>query len=87
MITEFSKRVLISEEEILGRSREQETVDARHVYFLLLSENGFTHSKIGFLSGFDHSTVTYGINHVKALLDAGDTKITRLYNLIKDIKR
>jgi hypothetical protein len=62
-------------------------VDARLVYFLLLNERGFTHTKIGILSGLDHSTITYGINHVKALLDSGDTKITRLYNLIKDIKR
>jgi chromosomal replication initiation ATPase DnaA len=87
MITEFSKRVLVSEEEILGISRKQENADARHVYFLLLNERGFTQTKIGILCDVNRSTVTHGINHVKALLEAGDKKITRLYNLTKDIKR
>jgi chromosomal replication initiation ATPase DnaA len=87
MITECSKLTLVSEDEILGGSRKQEIVDVRHVYFLLLNERGFTHTKIGILSDFDHSSVTHGINRVKTLLNLGDKKITRLYNLIKDIKR
>jgi len=87
MITEFAKRTLISADEILGQSRVQDNVDVRHMYFFILYKNGFTHEKIGRLSGFNHSTVTHGINRVKNLLDCGDVKITKLYDLVKDIKR
>jgi chromosomal replication initiation ATPase DnaA len=87
MITEFCKRVLVSPDEIFGRSRKQDNVDARHMYFYILRENGFTLEKIGRLSGFNHATVIHGIKHIKDLLDSGDMKIKKMYHLVKDIKR
>ena len=86
MITEFSKAVCVPELMILSRHRGTIS-DIREVYWLLLFENGFNYCEIGRLCERTHAAVLSGIKRVKGLLEKGDEKITKLYELTKNIKR
>ena len=87
MITEVSKITGISEEDILGKSRKQRISDARHLYFFVLRENGFSISDIARLSERNHATVIWGINSFKNLLGSGNLSIKLWYSMSKKIKR
>jgi len=87
MITEIAKITGVSEEDILGRNRKRRISDARHLYFLVLQENGFRISDISRLSGRNHATVIHGINSFKDLLQTGDSMINLWYSMSKKIKR
>ena len=87
MITEFSKIVCIPELTLLDSSDKRTFSDARHVYWLLLKNNGFSISQIARLNDKNHATVIAGIKKVKELLSVNDTNITQLYESTKHIKR
>ena len=86
MITEFSKAVCVPESDILGNGRGKLS-DIREVYWLLLFDNGFNYSEIGRLNGRTHATILSGIKRIRGLLELKDVEITRLYQLVKHIKR
>jgi chromosomal replication initiation ATPase DnaA len=86
MISEVSARTMVSDFDILGKSRIRKFVDARHAYWWVLHNNGFSHTLIGRLCEVDHSTVTLGLKSFRRLLEAGDAESVRIFNLVKDIK-
>jgi hypothetical protein len=86
MISEVEKLLHVPAAEILGRSRIRKVVEARHAYWWLLSNNGFSRSQTGRLCEVDQSTTTNGISRFLNLLETGDTETVRIYNLIKNIK-
>lgn len=47
----------VSESQILGKNRQMEVVDARHIYVQLLSLQGYYASCIAVLSGLTHRQV------------------------------
>ncbi len=87
MITEFSKIVCIPELDILGKSKKRNIVDARHLYWLIMSENGFRCCEIARSCGITHASVINGTDRMKVLLKIGDQEITKLYHQCKNIKR
>ncbi|GHV31557.1 hypothetical protein FACS1894177_06410 [Bacteroidia bacterium] len=86
MITEFAKVFHIREEDILSRSRKLEIIDVRKMYFFRLHELGFSYSKIGRLSGFDHVTVLNAVRSVKGRLDIKDKTTEWMYLKAKKIQ-
>ena len=55
----------ISEEAILGKSREYEVVDARWVVICLMKEKGYTTKQISFLIKRPIRTVNHAVNSFK----------------------
>lgn len=86
MIIEFSKRLQIDIELILGRSRNPEIVDARHMYWHLLKDAGYSYSMIGRLCGVDHTAVMHGVSRVDDMLSIGDKRVTDYYEQTKDLR-
>jgi hypothetical protein len=78
MITQFSALTCISIQDILGNSREENICDARHVYWCLLYQAGYSLSVIARLNDRKHSSVLHGINRIKHLKDS-DKRIRRIY--------
>jgi len=87
MITEVAKITGVSEEEILGKSRLRQICDARHLYFLVLQENGFKLAEIARFCERSHATVINGIKSFQKLLDSGDLSMRLWYSLAQKIKR
>jgi chromosomal replication initiation ATPase DnaA len=87
MISEVSARTGVGVWDIIGKSRIRKIVDARHAYWHVMANNGFSHYHIGILCEVDHSTVTSGLKRFRGLVDSGDAESIRIFNLIKDIKR
>jgi chromosomal replication initiation ATPase DnaA len=87
MITEVSRLTMVHVDDILGDSRMRHIVTIRHAYWYLLQQNGFSLSEIGRMNNRTHSTILAGINNAKVLISIGDKDMTRIYGLIKDIKR
>jgi hypothetical protein len=86
MISEVSARTMVSDMDILGASRARKCVDARHAYWWVLNNNGFTHILIGRLCEVNHSTVTLGLKSFRRLVEGGNAEAVRIFNLVKDIK-
>ena len=87
MITEFSKAVCIPELLILDRDKKRDISDARELYWLILKNNGFGWNEIARLCNRTHGTIISGVKRVTRLLEAKDTKMTRMYELTKHINR
>jgi chromosomal replication initiation ATPase DnaA len=87
MIIEFSARTGISVEDLLGRRRFQQIVEARQLYWYILSLNGFRITEIARLNEREHGSIISGIRRIKGFLDTKDFTVTKMYYLTKDIKR
>lgn len=86
MISEFSSKVGIPVEEIIGRSRERMAVDARHLYWRLLRDKkNFTVTVIARLNERTHATVVHGLKKADDLLETGDAYTVKMWDKIKDI--
>lgn len=87
MITEFAKAVGMPEQQILGRSREDNLADARHLYWKLLKEKrNYSLSTIGRLNDRTHATIKSGIEKVNGMLAIGDKVITEMWDKVKNIE-
>ena len=86
MISEFCKIACVSEEDLLGTSRKWDLSEMRHLYWKLLSENGFTRAQIGKLNDRHHSTITAGIIHINRVIET-DSSIAVMWDKVKLIKR
>lgn len=87
MITDFAKLVKISEDDILGRKRDSEISDARHLYWYFLKEKaGFSLSEIARMNDRNHSTVHYGINRMNDLISNGDIRICSWWKKVRDME-
>jgi len=79
MLSEFSILTGVTESDILGKSRKSGVVAARHVYWLLLRNAGYTFKQIAQMNNRSHSCVLQSIENIKNLLDVRDELITELY--------
>ena len=68
--------------QILSKSREQERVEARHVYMFLMS-NHLKQSLVetGKDCNRDHTTVIAAVEKIKGYYEVGDQIVTRIENL------
>jgi DNA-binding MarR family transcriptional regulator len=87
MITEVSKILKVPVYDILGCIRLKEIVGARHAYWWVLNNNGYSRQQIANLCNVDQSTVTNGIKRFNNLVEIGDNIAVEMYNLVKNIER
>lgn len=69
-------------EDILGRSRKAEIVEARHLAFYFLRKK-YILSEIAEIIKRDHSSVVHGIKRIESFLSIGDKRITESVDEIK----
>jgi chromosomal replication initiation ATPase DnaA len=74
MITlkQYSEKVGVPIESLLGKSRKYPVAAARETYWLHLRQNGLTHSKIAEMFNRDRTTVISGIDRAKNLILTND---------------
>ena len=88
-ISEYSLEVGIPESEITGRSRRQDVVIAREVYWYILSLHKMTCSEIVKLmnDGRVHQTIAHGISNIQGLIDVNHTLILPYLKIIEKFSR
>lgn len=87
MITRFSELVNIPVDVLLIDDRKAGINDARHVYWWLLRQAGYSHPDISRLCGRKRTTIINGIKRINGLLLVNDMAITELVNKTKHLKR
>lgn len=76
----------VSNEDIKGKSRKRDVVEARHVIsWVLVKKMGMTLSEVGrtFLGGRDHTTVISSINRYSNLYDTEEAFKSKADELIE----
>lgn len=86
MITEFCKILGVSEADVLGISRTWNISSIRHLYWKLLSENGFTHEQIAQLNDKKRSSVTNALTSINGLIIT-NSRIADMWMKVRGIKR
>ncbi|MDR3059500.1 MAG: hypothetical protein LBU84_15365 [Prevotella sp.] len=87
MITKFSELVNIPIDVLLIDDRKAGINDARHVYWWLLRQSGYSHMEISRMCDRKRTTIINGIKRINELLLVNDMKITDLVNKTKHLKR
>lgn len=87
MITKFSKLVNIPVDVLLIDDRKAGINDARHVYWWLLRQVGFSLREISRMCDRSAPTILKGVTRVAELLLVNDMAITDLVNKTKHLKR
>lgn len=77
-IEEYSDKVNISVEDLLGNSRKYEHKIPRQLYWLYLHKNGMSKRSIARKFNMAHSSIVSGINTVSNLIETED-KILSAY--------
>lgn len=86
MITEFCTILGVSESDILGRSRINETSIARHIYFWLMYQSGYSYSEIGRLNGRTHATILNSVKAVNSAIEVQDKTVLDMWDKVKDLR-
>lgn len=86
MVTEFCKILGVKENVILGRSRINSTAIARHVYFWLMYQSGYTYSEIGRLNGRSHATILNSVNVVNDAIEVKDPQMMEVWDKVKHLR-
>lgn len=86
MIKEFCKILKINESDVLGHSRTNGLAIARHIYFWLLYQSGYTYPEIGRLNGRTHATVLRSVRLVDDALNVVDRQIVDMWFKVKDLR-
>lgn len=85
MILEFCKKIGINEKDLLEGNKNSNS-EFRHMYWLLLSINGFKRREIAALNDRSISTITNGIKHINGLIDY-NKEMKEIWTSVKSIKR
>lgn len=85
MISEFSRMIGFSVDEILGESRKQEIVAARQLYWKVLRDAGFTFEEIASLCGMSHATVIHGVRVATERIEIADSITMGVWNKVREI--
>ena len=64
-LDEYARKVGVSVEDMLSRSRKTEFVIARQVYWFYLRSNNIGFREIERRFGWDHATVLHGVKKVR----------------------
>lgn len=86
MITEFCKILGVKEADVLGRSRQAGIDIARHVYFWLMYQSGYSYSKIGRLNGRNHATIMNSVKVVNNAIEVKDRQVLDVWDKVKHLR-
>ena len=83
-LSEYARLVGIKESDLTSRSRKQKVSDAREVYWYELHNTGYSYPKIArMFNRRSHTSILSAKKRIRKLIDIGDDKIMRLYELLK----
>lgn len=79
---------LLSKEAVMGKRRDAEIVRARHICFYLLQKTKrLTLKRIGdVMGGFDHTTVLFGVNRLKELMENEEQLKIEVLNIAETVR-
>lgn len=87
VLKDFSRRTGVSAESILGSSRREDIVAARHLLWHLLRDYGGA-TFAGIAEHFDatHPAILHGVKSVREKLEVGDKLVCEMWELVEDME-